>query len=97
MFGATLFVSLGLLSSRGSNVVANHGGIGILAGLCIAFIFEARLKAGGIFFLFGAFPGVAFGVVIGTIRSMTKLHVASPDASDEGCDGRPVENYERPT
>lgn len=97
MFAVTLFLSLALLSNRGSNVVTNHGGVGLLAGLGIGLVFEAQLKAGGIFFLFGALPGVVFGVVIGMIRSAATLDHASRCGSDRSRDQHCSESSDRPT
>ena len=68
MLVATLCLNIVLLNTSGPNVVANHGGIGLLVGLVISFIFIAPLKGGLIVFLFGAFPGAVFGLVIGAIR-----------------------------
>ena len=84
MFVAILCLSIVLLSSSGPNVIANHGGIGLLVGLFISFIFNASLKGGMIFFLFGAFPGAIFGLLIGsTRRGMAAPPLASADGTGE--------------
>ena len=81
MFLATLCLSILLLSTSGPNVVANHGGIGLLVGLIISFIFDAQLKAGMITFLMGAFPGALFGLVIGVYRA-ANAEVADESATE---------------
>ncbi len=68
MFLAILCLSIVLLNSSGPNVAANHGGIGLLVGLFISFIFNASVKAGLTFFWLGAFPGAVFGLLIGMMR-----------------------------
>jgi hypothetical protein len=82
IFLATLCLSILLLNNSGPNIAANHGGIGLLVGLIISFIFDARLKAGMITFLMGAFPGALFGFVIGVFRDLnTETHTEVADVS----------------
>jgi NADH:ubiquinone oxidoreductase subunit 6 (subunit J) len=86
IFLATLFLSIGFLRSRGPNVVAYHGGIGVLAGFLIACIHIWPTKGGHIdtlfhlSFLFGSIPGAAFGIVIGTVRT-GRAQAAAANAS----------------
>lgn len=86
MFLATLCASVLFLNSSGPNVVANHGGLGVLVGLVISFIFITPTKAGMIFFLFGAFPGVMFGLIIGVVRGSiaeTKTRDANTSVTEQ--------------
>jgi hypothetical protein len=76
MFLAILCLNISLLDITRPNAVANHGGIGILVGLVISFIFIEPLKGGPILFLFGAFFGAVFGLVIGIARRLIALAVS---------------------
>ncbi len=69
MILATFFLSIVLLNPFGPNTIANHGGVGLLIGLSLGFIFMSPLKGGPVLVLFAAFPGALIGLVIGWMRS----------------------------
>lgn len=79
---ATVCVSVLVLDARGPNVVANHGGIGILVGFCVGLTFLAT-KPGIVLCLLATIPGVVIGVIVGAFRSaMGESDAAQPPGNE---------------
>jgi hypothetical protein len=88
MILATVCVCVLLLDASGPDVVANHGGIGLVVGFCIGLTFIAT-KVGIVYCVLATIPGVAIGVTVGVCRSVMAESGTAQPARDEA--GKSVE------